>query len=178
MTPQTKKWVSIGSSVILVAIVVGLWQKGHLHSWMKPGKTEEASKKPTAQIENSDDSAYQMVIKGRLAEVQACYNQELKKGVSKAGKLVVQWTVNPEGKAEDFKEELNELESSELYDCTTQAIANWPFPKDQVFQIRYTFKMREIEKPKMAAAREVAGKKEKTTNVDAGDEVLDQLGEL
>ncbi|MGZ5278519.1 MAG: AgmX/PglI C-terminal domain-containing protein [Pseudobdellovibrionaceae bacterium] len=170
------KKTSIGASLVLVAMLIGILNKDAITGLI--AATPPAVEVPPPvmpQIETGDDSAYQMVIRGRLAQVQTCYNDLLKKGLKKSGKLVVKWTVNPEGQSSDFIEELNELGSSELYDCTTTAIAAWPFPKNKSLMIRYTFKMRELEKPK--AEREVANTK-RSKNNDLGDEVQNALGEL
>lgn len=169
------KWLTVGGFAALVIAVVGILQFDHLSKMFGDEKSEIVKTPATAQTETADDSAYQMVIKGRMSEVQACYNSLLEKGLSKSGKLVVKWTVTPEGKASDFSEELNELDSTELYDCTTTAISNWPFPKKQTFMIRYTFKMREIEKAKQE--RQVANATTASSNLEPRDEVQEQLGE-
>jgi hypothetical protein len=170
------KWLMIGGSVTVVAILVGILKSGHVQTWLKSQKPEEVPVPKTAQTETVDESAYQMVIKGRLKEVQACYNAELKKGLEiRAGKLVVKWTVTPEGKAGDFLEEQNEMNSSSLYECATKAIAAWPFPKNQTFMVRYTFKMRELEKPVLA--RKAASTREAAPD-GIRDEVKEQLGEM
>ncbi len=169
------KWVMVVGSLVLVTVLVGILKKDHLHAWLHPAKPVEAVKTRTSQTETISDSEYQMVIRGRMAEVQACYNEQLKKGHHKAGKLIVKWTVTPEGTAQDFSEELNELESTELFDCATTAISKWPFPKNQTFMIRYTFKMKELEKT--PAQRAVANTKERADD-SVRDDVQDALGEL
>ncbi len=182
------KWLMIGGSVAIVAILVGILQMDKVGGWFRKEKPAEVAAPKTAQAENNDESAYQMVIKGRLKEVQACYNAELKKGLSiRAGKLVVKWTVGPEGKSSDFSEEINEMNSSELYECATRAISAWPFPKNKTFMIRYTFKMREIEKTKTAGtgsggdgspaapSRKTAGQ---TAPEPLTEDVRSQLGEM
>jgi len=169
--------ITIGSCLLLLAILVGVLNKDAVTALFAAAPAVEAPSPVVPQIETGDDSAYQIVIRGRLKEVQACYNELLKKGLKKSGKLVVKWTVNPQGQSSEFIEELNELGSTELYDCTTTAIAAWPFPKNKSFMIRYTFKMRELEKPK--TEREVANANtENSKNVDPGDEVQNALGEL
>jgi hypothetical protein len=172
---QKIKWVTIVGSIILVIVLVGILKKERLLSFFQPAKPAESKKRETSRTETVSEADYQMVIRGRLAEVQACYNEQLKKGLHKAGKLVVKWSVTPEGLAQDFVEELNELESAELYDCAITAISKWPFPKNQTFMIRYTFKMKELEKP--AAQREVANTKNHGDD-SVRDDVQDALGEL
>jgi hypothetical protein len=101
------------------------------------------------QTQNETDESMQMVIKGRLAEVQECYNTQLKRGFTQTGKLVVKWFVDSHGQSSDFEEEVNELGSTELFDCTTTAIQAWSFPKNQATQIRYTFHMKVLEREKV-----------------------------
>jgi hypothetical protein len=170
------KWLMIGGSIAVVGILVGILKTGQLKEWLGAEKHKEVPAPKTAQIETVDESAYQLVIQGRLKEVQACYNAELKKGLEiRAGKLIVKWTVSPEGKAGDFLEERNEMNSSSLYECATKAISAWPFPKNQTFMVRYTFKMREIEKS--VAVRKTAATREEAPN-GIRDEVKEQLGEM
>lgn len=93
--------------------------------------------------------SFQMLIQGKLAEVQECYNAQLRQGLRREGKLVIKWAVDAKGQSSQFTEELNELNSTELYDCTTTAIESWNFPKNHPTFIRYTFKMRALPQQKI-----------------------------
>lgn len=150
------KWLSFGISLLLFIGFVSLLVKGPLLSLLTDKKSK--MKPRQALIQNEQEESFQMLIKGRLAEVQECYNSQLRRGLHKSGNLVVRWTVDSQGLASNFEEELNELESTELYDCTTTAILSWPFPKNRPIHIRYTFKMRELEKEKII--REVSSLEE------------------
>jgi hypothetical protein len=165
-------------SLVFVALFVGILKRHAIHRLWSPPKPVAAKPAEVAQNETLDESAYQMVIKGRLAQVQACYNAELKKGLNKEGNLVVKWVVTPDGKASEFTEEKNDLGSSELYDCTISAIAAWPFPKNETFMIRYTFKMHDLKKQKRERDVATTTKSKEHAPDEARDDVKDQLGEL
>jgi len=141
------QWASYVISAVLVGVLVTLLMSGRGARWFQQA---ELSPKPVPlPAQNETQDPFQMVIKGKLVEVQECYNSQLKRGLNKSGKLVVRWSVDASGASSDFQEELNELDSVELYDCTTTAITSWPFPKNRPIQIRYTFKMRALEKEKL-----------------------------
>lgn len=142
-TNQKFKWLSLGISLIVFMGLVTLLSRNSSKAPEMPPKKE------TKVTQDETQDPFQMVIKGRLAEVQDCYNTLLKRGLKKEGKLVVKWMVDSHGASSQFEEELNEMDSTELFDCTASAIQNWPFPKNRPIQIRYTFKMRAIEKERI-----------------------------
>lgn len=139
------KVLSLAVSVLLFGGVVALLESRIL---FKDFDRKPASTKPTLR-ELTDDEAFKMVIKGKLAEVQRCYDRQLRQGLKKSGNLIVKWYVDSNGVSGEFEEEENELGSVELFDCTTTAISSWEFPKNRPIQIRYTFKMRALEKEKI-----------------------------
>lgn len=141
------KWVSLFVSGALFAFLVVILQKQFLPHLFEKEKAKPNSPQVSAELEG--DEAFKMIIKGKLAEIQKCYNSELKRGAKKSGKLIIRWTVDANGLSNDFKEETNELESSELYDCATTAIQAWSFPKNRPIHIRYTFNMKALEKERV-----------------------------
>lgn len=136
-------WKLFDASAVLVVGVAGFWGKDFLRELFEEKRPEKTHKTRTPQVETPKD-AISILIKGRLAEVQRCYNEQLRQGNRKSGVLIVKWFVNSFGEASDFLEEQNDLNSTEFFDCTVTAIRSWPFPKNRATYIRYTFRLREL----------------------------------
>lgn len=136
--------MSICISVLLIGGLIGFLETEAIQKLFAKQKPGRGMITTTTQIENAQEP-FLMVVRGRLTEIQDCYNAQLKQGLKKSGVLVVKWAVDAKGKAGDFLQELNELDSPELYSCTTAAIERWPFPQRRPLFIRYTFKMRALE---------------------------------
>ena len=140
---KTLKYLAVGVSIPLVLLLTHLLQKGFSDfSKMEQASTGVIQKKTMTE---SMEDPMRMLVHGKLAEVQTCYNNQLKLGLRATGNLVIKWAVDSKGQASEFEEELNELGSAELYDCTTTAIQSWQFPKQRPTYIRYTFKMKMFE---------------------------------
>jgi hypothetical protein len=137
--------LSICISVVLILGFIGFLKTAKIRNLLAQQKASQSMISTTTQPENAQEP-FLMVVRGRLAEIQECYNAQLRQGLNKSGVLVVKWAVDAKGKAGDFLEEANELQSPELYQCATAAIESWPFPKRRPLFIRYTFKMREFER--------------------------------
>lgn len=140
--------VAVSASVVLVAAFAAFLGREDLQNFFARYKANKTVSKKSSQAETSDEG-FLMTVRGRLAEVQKCYDAQLKQGLRKSGSLVVKWAVDAQGRASDFQEEVNELDSTELYDCTVVAIGSWPFPKQRPTYIRYTFKMKALDKEKV-----------------------------
>lgn len=140
-------WITFNFSVAVATGYAGVQNSEKIKSFLsrKPAGSEIRS---AAKAELKKES-FQMLIQGKLAQVQECYNAQLRQGLRKEGRLVVKWAVDAQGRSSQFSEEVNELESTELYDCTTMAIESWAFPKNHPTFIRYTFKMRALQPEKI-----------------------------
>ncbi|MGE0763904.1 MAG: AgmX/PglI C-terminal domain-containing protein [Bdellovibrionales bacterium] len=143
------KMVPVGILVISVTGFAAFLTKDSLHGWIMAKMQPKT--KVTFLAENNQPS-FQALVRGRTAEIQSCYNAQLKKGLNKSGKLVIKWLVSSEGRADDFVEEQNELGSPELYECARSAIQSWSFPKNRPTYIRHTFKMRNTTPDNVARA--------------------------
>jgi flavin-dependent dehydrogenase len=135
-------WIKIGSFLLAVTLMTIFLLKEQLTLPHYLHKPDTFPKKTVSHIE-TDDSVASMVIKGKLGEIQKCYDAQLERGLNKSGKLVLQWYVNADGFASNFTEQLNELGSAELYNCSIQAIEHWNFPKQRPTYIRHTFNLKE-----------------------------------
>lgn len=145
---QHLQWGLIALGMMIVGISVGFFAKDAIQKIIAEKTPPKAEKKQASQNEPREES-FLMTIQGKLAEVQKCYDTQLERGLKTSGHLVIRWSVDKLGKSSQFQEELNELGSAELYDCTTMAIQSWKFPKNHPLAIRYTFKMKTIEKEKV-----------------------------
>ncbi|MES2768316.1 MAG: AgmX/PglI C-terminal domain-containing protein [Bdellovibrionota bacterium] len=94
----------------------------------------------------SQEDKIRNIIKKNLKDIQDCYNQRLEDGLDKNGKLKISWDINEIGIASNFNESDNELNDTELYDCSSHAISKWRFPEGIYFKINYTFKLKQKEK--------------------------------
>jgi hypothetical protein len=94
----------------------------------------------------SQEDKIRNIIKKNLKDIQDCYNQRLDDGLDKNGKLKISWDINEIGIASNFMESDNELNDTELYDCSSHAISKWRFPEGIYFKINYTFKLKQKEK--------------------------------
>lgn len=133
----------VALGMMIVGISVGFLAKDSIQRIIAERNPPKIEKKMVVQRETNPET-FLMTIQGKLADVQKCYDAQLERGLKKSGQLVIRWNVDKLGKSSQFEEEVNELGSSELYDCTTVAIQSWNFPKNHPIAIRYTFKMKEI----------------------------------
>jgi hypothetical protein len=95
------------------------------------------------------------VIKDNLKDIEDCYNQRIRDGLDRNGNLKISWDINEVGIALNFIETDNQLNDTELYDCSSHAISRWRFPEGIYFKINYTFKL----KRKDATDRQTASAK-------------------
>ena len=140
-------WVTFNFSVMVATGYAGVLHSEKIKSFFERKPAGQEIRK-IAKTELKKES-FQMLIQGKLAQVQECYNAQLRQGLRREGKLVIKWAVDALGKSSQFTEEMNELDSAELYDCTTMAIESWAFPKNNPTLIRYTFKMRALDQEKI-----------------------------
>ncbi len=74
-------------------------------------------------------------MRGRKAAIQACYERELKRHQTLAGRLVLRFSVTPRGRVADVQFTENTLGSPEVSQCIEQVMKGWvlPFtPEDDV----------------------------------------------
>jgi hypothetical protein len=94
----------------------------------------------------SQEDQIREVVKKNIKDIEECYNQRIDDGLQKNGKLKIAWDVNEVGIASHFAEEDNELNDTELFDCSSHAISRWRFPEGIYFKINYTFKLKQKER--------------------------------
>lgn len=99
----------------------------------------------------SQEDLIRNVVKGNLKDIQDCYNQRIDDGLDRNGKLKISWDINEIGIASHFTEENNELNDTELFDCSSHAISKWRFPEGKFFKINYTFKLKQKDRQTASA---------------------------
>lgn len=139
-------------------------------TWMRYGHTMNwFSHKPAPQERFAHvqaitgDAEIKLMIKKNLRDIMNCYNERLQHGLGKEGDLKISWEIDGKGAASNFKEMGNDLEDSELYDCSAEAISQWSFPKGQPFFVHYTFHLKQKSRPD--SSRDVASSDEITGSV-------------
>ena len=84
-----------------------------------------------ADAEPTDDSATRealaATIRGYLPDLQACYEAELPRDASLAGKMTYTITVAPGGSISAVVVELDTVEDERVHTCAVQMIEGWTF---------------------------------------------------
>ncbi len=96
--------------------------------------------------ESRDSDQVSEVINRHNSSIQYCYQRELKQNPDLKGKLVVRFTVTPEGKVKDIKVISSTLDNSSIERCVISRIKRWddfgaidPSKGDATFRQVYTF---------------------------------------
>lgn len=100
----------------------------------------------------SQEDQIRNIVKKNVKDIEECYNQRIDDGLDKNGKLKISWDINEVGIASNFNEVDNELNDTELFDCSSHAISQWRFPEGIYFKINYTFKLKQKERQAASVA--------------------------
>ncbi|MBL9038950.1 MAG: AgmX/PglI C-terminal domain-containing protein [Archangium sp.] len=79
----------------------------------------------SAEIDRGKLAAY---LRARMSAIQGCYEKELKRNPSLKGKVVVRFTITPQGRASDIEIEENTLGNDAVPSCIKTVIRGWVFP--------------------------------------------------
>ena len=90
------------------------------------GKVADAAPEvESAEIDRGKLTAY---LRARMSAIQGCYEKELKRNPSLKGKVVVRFTITPQGRASDIEIEENTLGNDAVPSCIKTVIRGWVFP--------------------------------------------------
>ncbi len=96
--------------------------------------------------ESRDSDKVSEVVNGHNSSIQYCYQRELKQNPDLKGKLVVRFTIGPDGKIKDVKIISSTLNSPSIERCVLSRIKRWdnfgaidPAKGDATFRQVYTF---------------------------------------
>jgi TonB family protein len=93
-----------------------------------------------ATVQGSLDKAViRRVIQQHINEVKTCYEAELEKNASLAGRLMVRFTVEPDGKVSESSVQESSLKSPAAEGCIRDAVRTWIFPKPQGGKVVVTY---------------------------------------
>jgi TonB family protein len=69
------------------------------------------------------------VVQSHAAAIQFCYEKELQRFPHLAGKVVIDWKVNLDGRVDGAKLGSSSLGNPSAESCMVRQIKNWQFPK-------------------------------------------------
>lgn len=100
---------------------IDLGGKGKDSTRVIPGKT--------TVVGGLDKDVIMKVIKRHQNEIKFCYEQELQKDASLAGKVAVAWTIDPTGGVSEANVSESSIGNTNVESCITQRIRRWKFPE-------------------------------------------------
>ena len=78
-------------------------------------------------------------VKRRIGAVKVCYERALKRNPALSGKIVVRWTITPEGTVTGLDVENDTLGDPEVGQCIKKSIAGWRFPRPSGGSVEVSF---------------------------------------
>lgn len=129
-------------AVIAIVVTAGTYVYGMKYFHSEP----KIVIKKQAQTLLSQEDQIKIIIKRNLKDIQKCYEQRLEEGLERNGKLKISWNISENGVPSNFMEENNQLNDTELFDCSSKSISKWKFPNGIPFQINYTFNLKQKER--------------------------------
>lgn len=113
---------------LLVLLLVG-----HPPGLEGTGKPASGGAQQEKQVPFSP-GAVRDVVTSRSGEIQGCYETAMaRKGATAknapAGKVVMSWSITPDGIAADVRVQQSQISDPLVTDCMVQAIRTWTFPK-------------------------------------------------
>jgi hypothetical protein len=99
-----------------------------------------APQAPEATQGGLDRDMVRSVIKRGMSSVQGCYERALSEQPTLKGRLVVDFSIDPEGRVFDIKPRKNDLGS--VSECVSHVISRFKFPPPEgggIFQVSYPF---------------------------------------
>lgn len=86
-----------------------------------------------------DSGAIAKVVQSRMRMVQDCYNRELKRDPSLAGKIEIEFTIGEDGRVESARVSNNKMGSDAVGECIIGRIKSWRFPKPEGGSVTVNF---------------------------------------
>jgi TonB family protein len=89
-----------------------------------------AVKAEAPEVDGSlDGDAIAKVVRARLRSIQDCYEKELKRDPTLAGKIEIEFTIGAGGEVEDARVSSNKMGSAPVGDCIVSRVRRWRFPQ-------------------------------------------------
>jgi len=86
-----------------------------------------------------DGAAIARVVRSRMRSIQDCYERELKRDPSLAGKIEVEFTIGESGRVEDAAVVTNSMGSDAAGNCIVGRVRRWRFPAPDGGSVTVTF---------------------------------------
>jgi hypothetical protein len=67
-------------------------------------------------------------VRARLSAIKACYERGLQRQPSLGGRLLLHWTIDPDGTVGDAKTDADTLAEPEVSACVLSLVQRWRFP--------------------------------------------------
>ncbi|MBL9038737.1 MAG: AgmX/PglI C-terminal domain-containing protein [Archangium sp.] len=83
----------------------------------------------TKVVGGLDKDVIMKVIKRHQNEIKFCYEQELQKNPTLAGKVAVAWTIDPSGAVSEANVSESSMANTNVESCIAQRIRRWKFPE-------------------------------------------------
>ncbi|HSI05468.1 MAG TPA: AgmX/PglI C-terminal domain-containing protein, partial [Myxococcota bacterium] len=82
-----------------------------------------------AQGGSLDREEIQKVVNKHIGEIQRCYERELLKTPTLAGKVTLEWVVATSGAVKSSRQKDATLQSSSAVNCMLASVKGWQFPQ-------------------------------------------------
>lgn len=92
-------------------------------------KRARVSKGSPKVIGSLDEGEIRRVVHGHVTQAKACYNAGLAKDPTLAGKIVVNFTIDPDGAVKNATIKEDTLADASVGTCVRKAVLGWSFPK-------------------------------------------------
>lgn len=107
-----------------------------------------------------DKELIRRVVRQHLAQLQYCYERELQRSPELAGKVVMKWVINGQGRVTQAQVAETQLRNSNVEGCLAARIKTWTFPAPHgggivIINYPFVFKRDGVAVPPAAAAPSV-----------------------
>jgi hypothetical protein len=81
-------------------------------------------------------------VQSQLPRIRACYERLIKHHPTARGRMVLQWTIRPDGAVEQVEVLRDEIGSEQFQGCASRSVAKWRFPRGvEDVSVSYPFQM-------------------------------------
>jgi len=103
------------------------------------GQVRDAA--PEVESKDVDREALTRYVRSRTRAIQACYEKELKRNPSLKGKIVIRFSIMPNGRTGEIDIEENSLGNEAVASCIRTIVRSWnfPFKPDSEVPVSYPF---------------------------------------
>ncbi|GEM_PF-3362122 len=89
----------------------------------------EVVKQAVAPVQSLDQAMIAATVKQHMPRIRACYERVIKQDPMARGKIVMSWTIRPDGSVRSVRVRDDEVGSEQFQGCASRSVAKWRFPK-------------------------------------------------